>query len=119
MCGSPTLICTPPQIIYKKAEFHLQEACTTLDELPDLPKTNETGYYPLDLFLQSEEKLNYSAIQLVKRDTEFLLKVARGEVPSTKETHQQLVDICTQKVNVIPCRMSKNSPVYMNGFKYP
>ena len=100
VCGSPSLICTNSHVIFKKAESHLQEVITTFEELPELPPPNQNGYYPLDIFFQSEKELNESAIHGIKRDVEFLLKVAKGEVPPTKNTEQQLTDISTNKVSL-------------------
>ena len=101
VCSSPSLIYTYTDVIYKKAESHLQEVSTTLEELPELPQPNRNGYYPMDIFFQAEVELNDVAIQGIKRDVELLLKVAKGEVSSTEETEHQLIDISAQKVNSV------------------
>ena len=98
VCGSPNLICAYPQVIYQKAEAHLQQVVTFLQELPDIPQLNQNGNYPLDTFFQSEVELNNSLILLIKEDAEFLRSVAKGEIPATEDTCQCLVDVNGQKV---------------------
>ena len=100
VCGSPNLICAYPHVIYQKAESHLQEVVTFLQELPDLPVLNQSGYYPLDNFFRSEVERNNSLIHFVKEDAEFLLSVAEGETPATEDTYQCLVDLSGEKVTM-------------------
>ena len=86
-------------MIYQKAESHLQEVEAVLQELPNLPQPNKNGYYPLDIFFQSEVELSDSFIQLIKEDVEFLQSAAKGAIPATEKTHLELVDISGQMVS--------------------
>ncbi len=71
---------------------------TILHPLADLPANNKDGYYPLDIFFQSEIVLLRKTIQRVQSDVGFLIKVARGEIPSTPESEEQVISISKLQV---------------------
>ncbi len=98
VCGSPDLIAVRPEAIYQKAVTHLQEMNALLHGLADLPENNKDGYYPLDIFFQSEIVVLRETIQRVQSDVGFLIKVARGEIPSTPESEEQVISISKLQV---------------------
>ncbi len=97
MCGSPDNLISKTQTVYEQALVHLLELQSVLETLTEVPRLRDV-YYPLDAFLESEAELHEQTVTRIKGDVELLLQVAKGVVPSARDTTQQLLQISMLKV---------------------
>ena len=93
MIGMPSLIRPSQKLINTTAQTVLVQLQNILQDLPKLERSKVTGFYPMDLFLNSELRTFEAVIDQVKVDVEFLLEVTRATTPPTATAQQRLLTL--------------------------
>jgi len=91
--GMSSLIHTSPEVVNKRAQAVLLQVQTLLQDLPEIPRSDTDGFYPMDLFFSSEVRAFQEVTNQLREDVAFLLEVTRATIPPTASAQQRLMTL--------------------------